>query len=223
MTTTVPTVTAPARGLAPRVLTTAGGLALATGAGLFFAGLATSPAQVSDAKTDYLASLARDPLLTQVSAVLLHYGNLLIGLGALVLPFLVRGSRGAAVTLAGALATTLVFVNTSGSLLSDWFHMEIGRQLPLDVGARLSDSVFDHVLNTLSFKPGPLTLVALLVLFAGLARAGVVGWWSLAGLVLGTAGLMFLPYDQPILPALGTLPMLATIAFAGVRTLRRPR
>jgi hypothetical protein len=101
--------------------------------------------------------------------------------------------------------------------------MEIGRQLPPEVGARLSDSVFDHTLNTLSFKPGPLLLVALVVLFTGLARAGVVGWWTVPALVLGTAGLMFLPYSVPILPAIGTLPLLAALAFAGLRTIRRAR
>ena len=64
-------------------LAVAAGVALVAGPALFFAGLATSPVQEGTDKASYIASLARDPLLTQVSAVLLHYGNLLMGVGIL--------------------------------------------------------------------------------------------------------------------------------------------
>ena len=204
-------------------LAVVGGVGLVAGAVLFFGGMLTSPAQASDAKADYLASLARNPMITQVSAVLLHYGNLLMGAGFLVLPWLVRGRRGGVLTLIGALASALALLNTSGALVSDWFHLEIGRRLGSQAGAALSDAVLAHPLFSVAFRPGPLTLVASIVLFAGLARAGVVGWWSLIGLVAGTAGLMFLPYDHPVLPALGVLPMLAVFAFAGLRVLQRVR
>ncbi len=206
---------------AGRRLTKVAGVSLVTGAALFFAGMVTSPAMASPAKVDYLASLARDPLLTQVSAVLLHYGNLAMGVGVLVLPLLVRGRRGGLLTLVGALASALALLNTSGALVTDWFHLEIGRQLPGAAGAALSDAVLSHPLFDVAFRPGPLTLVALLVLFAGLARAGVIGWWSLAGIAAGTAGLILLPYSTPLLPALGVTPMLAVFAFAGIRMLRR--
>lgn len=206
---------------AGRRLTKAAGLSLVTGAALFFAGMVTSPAMASPAKVDYLASLARDPLLTQVSAVLLHYGNLAMGVGVLVLPLLVRGRRGSLLTLVGALASALALLNTSGALVTDWFHMEIGRQLPGAAGVALSDAALSHILFDVAFRPGPLMLVAPLVLFAGLARAGVIGWWSLAAIVAGTAGLILLPYSTPVLPALGVTPLLAVFAFAGVRVLRR--
>ena len=48
------------------------------------------------ADADYIASLARDMTMTQVSALFLHYGNLFIGLGILAAPSLVRGRRGLA-------------------------------------------------------------------------------------------------------------------------------
>lgn len=207
----------------PLVLTATAGAALVVGSAAFFAGMLTSPPAASDAKVDYLASLARDPGLTQVSAVLLHYGNLLMGAGFLVLPLLVRGRRGAWAAVVGALLSALALINTSGALVTDWFHLEIGRQLSPQVGAALSDAALSHPLFDLCFRPGPLTLVATLVLFTGLARAGVIGWWSLVGIVAGTAGLLFLPYDNPVLPALGVLPMLVVFGFAGVRTLQRAR
>ena len=60
----------------------------------------------------------------------------------------------------------------------------------------------------------------MLLLFIGLSRAKVIGWWSIAGIVLGTAGLILLPYDNPVRPAIGALPMLATFVVAGSRLIR---
>ncbi|MFF5231678.1 hypothetical protein [Dactylosporangium sp. NPDC000521] len=209
--------------MAHRVLPYAAGTSLIAGAALFFAGLATSPPSSGDDKAAYLQSLAADPFQTQLSALLLHYGNLLMGVGLLALPLLVRGRRGGVVTLVGALLGALFLTEMSGALLSDWFHMEIGRNLPVEQAVALSDKVLAHPAQQLAFSPGPLVSVALLLTFVGLARAGVIGWWSLGGIVLGYAGLLFMPYDTPILPALGTLPMLAVMAFAGWRVVERAR
>ncbi|MGW9182382.1 hypothetical protein [Agromyces sp. NPDC055661] len=204
-------------------LAVAAGVALVAGPALFFAGLATSPVQEGTDKASYIASLARDPLLTQVSAVLLHYGNLLMGVGILAVPWLVRGRRGAIAAIVGAFLAAVAFLGNSGALFADWMHLELGRALELDQAASISDAVLGHGLFQLSFGIAPLISLGLLVAFAGLARAGVVGWWTLAAIVAGYAGMLFLPYDLPILPAAGALPMLAAIAFAGVRVFQRVR
>jgi hypothetical protein len=208
---------------ARRVLATAAGVSLIGGAAAFFAGLATSPVATDDSKVAYLASLARDPFQTQLSALLLHYGNLLMGVGLLAVPLLVRGRRGSIATLIGALLGALGLIQMSGALLSDWFHMEIGRALPLEQGAALSDQVLGHAAEQLAFNPGPLVSLALVITFVGVARAGVLGWWTIPAIVVGYAGMLFLPYDTPILPALGAVPMLAVLAAAGVRVIARTR
>ncbi|WP_432985519.1 hypothetical protein [Dactylosporangium sp. CA-233914] len=208
---------------APRVLPIAGGLSLIGGAACFFAGLATSPPSSGDDKASYLQSLAADPFQTQLSALLLHYGNLLMGVGLLALPFLVRGRKGAVVTIVGALLGALGLLEMSGALLSDWFHMEIGRNLPMDQAVVLSDKVLAHPAQQLAFSPGPLVSLALIVTFVGLARAGVLGWWTVPAVVLGYVGLLFMPYDIPILPAVGTVPMLAVLVAAGFRVIGRTR
>jgi hypothetical protein len=208
---------------ARRVLPVIAGGALIAGAAMFFAGLATSPPADGDTKAEYLASLARDPFLTQLSALLLHYGNLLMGVGLLAVPLLVRGRRGSVVSLVGALLGALGLLQISGSLLSDWFHMELGRNLPLDQAAMISDQVLAHPAEQLAFNPGPLVSVALLITFVGLARAGVVGWWTVPAIIAGYAGMLFLPYSTPILPAVGAVPMLAVLALAGWRTIARTR
>src|SRR5690349_5423015 len=81
---------------------------------------------------DYVASLARDTTLTQVSALLLHYANIAIGIGMLAAPSLVRGRRGRLATSIGALLAVVGFVNVSGQILADWWNMSAGRLLPLD-------------------------------------------------------------------------------------------
>jgi membrane protein implicated in regulation of membrane protease activity len=49
----------------------------------------------------------------------------------------------------------------------------------------------------------------------------VVGWWSVPAFVAGYAGMLFLPYSAPILPALGVLPLMAVLAVTGWRVLAR--
>ncbi|GAA1059173.1 hypothetical protein [Agromyces bracchium] len=206
-----------------RALAVAAGIALIAGPALFFAGLATSPVQEGDDKVSYITSLALDATLTQVSAVLLHYGNLLMGVGVLALPWLVRGTRGAVAAVIGGLLAAVALLGNSGALFADWMHLELGRAIYLETAADISDAVLAHPAFQLCFGIAPLISVGLIVAAIGLARAGVIGWWSIPALVAGYAGMLFLPYSIPILPALGTLPMLAVLVLAGVRVLGRVR
>lgn len=211
------------RNPAQRALAVAGGVALVAGPALFFAGLATSPVQDGLDKASYIESLARDSMLTQVSAVLLHYGNLLMGAGVLALPWLVRGPRGAVATVIGALLAAVALLANSGALFADWMHLELGRSLELADAADVSDAVLGHPLFQLSFGIAPLISLGLIVAAIGLVRAGVLGWWSIPAIVAGYAGMLFLPYSMPLLPALGTLPMLAVLVVAGARVFGRVR
>lgn len=229
--TTTTTTAAPARAATlarqpdrtHRALAVAGGIALVAGPALFFAGLATSPVQEGLDKASYIESLARDSMLTQVSAVLLHYGNLLMGLGVLALPWLVRGRRGAIPALIGSLLASVALLGNSGALFADWMHLELGRALELAEAAAISDAVLGHVLFQLCFGIAPLISVGLLVAAIGLARGGALGWWTIPAILAGYAGMLFLPYSMPLLPALGTLPMLAVLVLAGVRVFGRVR
>ncbi|MGP3959185.1 hypothetical protein ACTWPT_24575 [Nonomuraea sp. 3N208] len=73
-----------------RFLRRAGGAALISSPVLMFAGMMTCPPQASDAAADYVTSLARDSFLTELSAILLHYGLIAGALGALAVPRLAR-------------------------------------------------------------------------------------------------------------------------------------
>jgi hypothetical protein len=216
-------VASPARNRAHTALAVAAGISLVAGPALFFAGLATSPVQDGEDKAGYIASLAADPMLTQASAVLLHYGNLLMGVGAIAFAWLVRGKRGAIPAVIGSLLTALALLNNSGALFADWMHMELGRTLAPAEGAMISEAVYGHLPFQLSFGLAPLIAVGLIVAGVGLVRAGVLGWWVFPAIVAGQAGMLLLPYSVPILPALGVTPLLAVFVAAGLRVFGRVR
>jgi hypothetical protein len=196
--------------------------ALVAGPVLFALGMATSPQADSTAKADYIASLSRDLTLTQVSALFLHYGNLLMGLGILAAPALVRGRRGAALTALGALAAAIGFTNLSGSLLSDWWNAAAGTVAPESAVA-----IFEHVqgasLIGFWFGTEPLSLLGPLVVLVGLARAGVLGWWTVPVLVGGIVGFIVLSNGTPVVAAAAILVGLSPVAVIGTRVLQRAR
>jgi hypothetical protein len=172
----------------------AGG-ALIAGSVLWTAGLATSPPQDSMAAADYIAALARDEGLTALSALLLHYGNIVLGLGWLAAAALVRGRRGRIAALVGGLVATLGLVSVAGNVLFDFWTGEIGRRLPMDTAVALFESVNG---SGGMAAVGTVTLLGLLgpfVAYAGLARAGVIGWWLFAPAVVAFAASAAVPFS----------------------------
>ena len=229
MSTVVPTISttaepaAEATSPAPRVLTRLAGAALPAGSVLFAAGILTSPIATGDDRGSYLESLGRDPGLTQLSALLLHYGNLFLGVGALALPLLVRGRRGWLPTLIGALLSALALFGTSGALFSDWMHMELARTVPMDQAVTVSENVLSAPLFQLAFGLDPLLLLGLPLVVLGLCRAGVLGWWALGSVVAGTVLLPFSPASGNLVPAAAFVLIQLPLAVAGVRLIARAR
>ncbi|WP_336923141.1 hypothetical protein [Aquipuribacter sp. SD81] len=213
----------PARSAPPRAMRLAGASALVAGPLLFVAGMVTSPDMAGEGAADYVTSLARDEVLTQVSALFLHYGNLLMGLGFLAAPLLVRGRRGRGLTVLGALVSAVAFLNQAGALLSDWWIMELGRTLDLAQAAALSESALAHPLLQVWFGTEVLCAVGPVLLLAGLARAGVLHWVTVPWLVLGVVGGFALGGTQPLLLAGLLLVALAPFALIGVRLFQRVR
>jgi hypothetical protein len=196
--------------------------ALVAGPVLFALGMATSPQAASTDKADYIASLSRDLTQTQVSALLLHYGNLLMGLGILGAPSLVRGRRGQALTAVGALAAALGFTNLSGTLMSDWWNAATGLLAP-DRAPAILEHVLGAGLGQLWFGTQPLSLLGPVLVLVGLARAGVVGWWTLPVLVVGIVGFIALSNGTPVVAAAAILAGLSPLVLIGIRLVRRSR
>ncbi|MGY1600678.1 hypothetical protein [Geodermatophilus sp. SYSU D00815] len=218
-----PSATTPrtARSAGSLLLPIAGG-ALILGSLLYAAGMATSPPQDSMADADYIEALARDPGQTALSALLLHYGNIAMGLGWLAAPALVRGRKGRIPAVVGALMAVLGSVSVAGMVLFDFWTGAVGRELPFDTAVDL--------FGTVSAAPalgivGTITLFGLLgplVVYAGLARAGVTGWWLLAPAVAALAlsfALTFSPLPYAGFALISAVPA----AVVGLRMIQRNR
>jgi hypothetical protein len=201
----------------------AGALALVAGPLLWAAGMFTSPPQDSMADADYISSLARDTTMTQVSALFLHYGNLVIALGILAGPGLVRGLRGMRLVVAGALATAIGFANVSGMVLSDWWNASAGTHLSSEQAVEVFRGFKGGTLLPFWDGTEPLSLVGPLLVLAGLARAGVLGWWTTGLFVAGVAGLMVFGATSPLVAAAFVLVGFSTFALIGLRLLQRSR
>lgn len=208
---------------ASRPLRYAAAIALVSGPLLWAAGMLTSPEQASMADTDYISSLARDFTMTEVSALFLHYGNLFLGLGILAAPSLVRGRRGGRLVVWGSLLAALGFTNMSGMILADWWNASLGTLLPLDRAAEVFAMVKSAPLLPLWNGSEMFCLVGPLLLLAGLARAGVVGWYALALMVGGVVGLVFVPGTLMWVAALAVLVGFSPFALVGLRVLQRLR
>ena len=220
MTTSAPTaVERPARSAGSLLLPIAGG-ALIAGSLLYVAGLATSPPANSMENADYIASLARDPGQTALSALLLHYGNMALGLAWLAVPTLVRGRKGRIPTLVGALMSAIGLVTVAGFVLYDFWTGGIGREL--DAGT--AEALFDSV----NADPG-LAVVGLVTVFGllgplvgyiGLARAGVTSWWLVAPVVAAlaaSAAMEFQPLPFAAFALVGAVPAFVV----GLRIIQR--
>jgi hypothetical protein len=215
------TAPAPARSAGSLLLPLAGG-ALIAGSLLYAAGLATSPPQASMAPADYIESLARDEGRTALSALLLHYGNLAMGLAWLAAPALVRGRRGRIGTVVGALMAALGLATVAGNVLFDFWTGAIGREL--DAGTALG------LFETVAASPGvaivgTVTLFGLLgpfVVLGGLARAGVTSWWLLAPAVAAFAASAALTFE-PLLYAGFALVGAVPLVLVGLRMIQRTR
>lgn len=172
------TGTEPADRSTNRVPTILGGVAAAVAPLLFLAGAATSPPQDDMSSRGYVDSLGDNPLLTAVSANLFHYSWVLFAFGAIAALGLVRGRRGRALTTIGALAAAFGSIQFTGLLYGDWVLEALDNTLSLDQAT----SIFDHYSGTASISIWLLSakvfgLLGFPLLFAGLARAGVMSWW----------------------------------------------
>lgn len=186
MTTTLPTSTttgAAEHGVLGstlrRPVSLIGGAAMLVSPLLMVGGILTSPPQTSRAMDDYIESLARDPFLSSVSATLLHYGWVAMALGLLVAMTLVRGRRGRILALVGGLAGGFTTVQMSALMLNDYFLSALGNTLVIGDAVKVADAMMvdGDLASQLWWQSGKLAILLPVLLYAGLARAGVISWW----------------------------------------------
>ncbi|MGQ7297972.1 hypothetical protein [Quadrisphaera sp. KR29] len=203
-------------------LTALAGGALLTGAVLFTAGMVTSPPQASESTADYLAGFAAAPVQTQVSAALLHFGNLGTALGLLAVPALPRVRRGALLATAGALLSALGALVLSGWVMFDFIGLQLALQVPAEQAVSVYDATFASPFFAYAGILQAFAVLGNLAVLVGLVRAGVLRWWWAAVPVLTVPLLAAVPFNPLLhgaLTAVGVLPWCAV----GVVLLRRAR
>ena len=176
------------------------------------------------APADYIESLARDEGRTALSALLLHYGNIALGLAWLAAPALVRGRRGRIGTVVGALMAALGLVTVAGNVLFDFWTGAIGRELEagtalalFEIGERARPGVAVVGTVTLFGLLGPL------VALGGLARAGVTSWWLLAPAVAALVASTALTFEPLLYAGFAARRRRARWSLVGLRMIQRNR
>ena len=163
----------------------------------------TTPPQTSDSNEAYVASLAADPTMTAISANFYHYSLVLSTFAALAAIGLVRGRRGRGLAVVGGLLAAFGAIQLSGLVYNDWWLAALGNELSVDRAAELFGTMGDPSVTVWLITGQLLPFLGFPVLYAGLARAGVISWWlvpvslfpmvafgligGVAGLVVGTA------------------------------------
>ena len=227
MTTSLTTPTVPTRDDRPvrsagaRLLPIAGG-ALIAGSLLYVGGMAASPPQDSMENADYIAALARDEGRTALSAMLLHYGNMALALAWLAAPALVRGRRGGATTIVGTLLSAIGLVTVTGLVMFDHWTGAIGRELEPGTALALFEDVSGSPALAVASTLMLFGLLGPLVIYAGLARAGVTSWWLFAPAVAALVASMATPFS-PVLFGAYALVGAVPAGVIGLRMIQRSR
>ncbi|GAA1030272.1 hypothetical protein GCM10009557_21660 [Virgisporangium ochraceum] len=146
---------------------------------LMVGGMLTSPPQNSNSARDYLASLARDWDLSILSANLFHYAWVLLAVAVPAALALLRGARGRTPASVGVVGTAVGAVQMSGLLFSDWTSAAMPTIVSLDEAVLVFDKVnADPSMAAWLLSAKVLAILMPVVLMAGLARNGTVGWWT---------------------------------------------
>jgi hypothetical protein len=160
------------------------------GAGvLILAGVLIGPWQPDDSLRTYLLTYAAEPVRAQTSAVVLHFGFLLLLPTILGLAMVTQQARilnriglGLGILGAGTLP---------GLLIVDFYDIAIGQMLPIEQGIALEEKVESMSGQLIIFLPTIVgLLVALILLGIAAWRVGFAPWWSPALVVAG----FILPY-----------------------------
>jgi hypothetical protein len=190
---------------------------------LLLGAMLTSPPQADDSDAAYLASLAKDETLSIVSANFFHYYWVAIALAVPAALTLLRGPRGRTLTVLGVVATMFGAVQMSGMLFSDWVFAALPNVAGLDAAVTVFEQINSSVSMNVWLRTGVLLgIVMPAVLMAGLARNGVVGWWTVpVALLPMVAGPMVGAMAGPVVGSVAGALCCAPLALLGVRLFTR--
>lgn len=161
----------------------AGGLSLIGAGALTRLGVLISPRSADGEIAAYLAA----PLRTQISAILLHFGYLLLVPGAFAIAALLR-TRAVALGHIGLCLLVIGGATISGLLVTDFYGLALGEALPLQQAEAISEAAFTWGAIVIALPGIVGTSLGLLLMLVALWRAGHVPVWIPVAYVAGVAG-----------------------------------
>lgn len=195
------------------------GYSLITAAVLIVAAEATTPETGNENTTAELVRVFADnPTQTQVSAVLLHFGALLVLPGIVGLLGLTR-LRAVRLAHVGAFLAFLGFASLAGNVVVDFFHLSAGLELTPAEATRYMDATEALPGAAAFIVPAFLgSFVGLLLLFIAIGRAGELAWHWVALVAVGLALIVLAPSQAAMVA--GFVAVAGGLAAAGARLLR---
>ena len=121
----------------------------------------------------------------------------------------------------GTLAAVLTMLNISGAVKDDWWRMEIRQTVPMEVAVRISDAVDASALLAPWRDVSMIGFLGLVLVYVGLARAGVIGWWAPAVYGVPLVGMFTVPVSLTLVYGLVFTALFAPLAVVGVRAIQR--
>jgi hypothetical protein len=160
---------------------------------LILAGLLTGVWEKDDSVAAVMQTYLVDPTRSQVSAVLLHFGYLLLLPSALGLAIV---SHEAPRLRAAGLVCAMIGLSTlPGLLVIDFYGLAMVHTLPLEQAVRVEEQVGTYPGTLVIFLPTMAGLVLSFVLLTVAAwRVGFAPWWSAMALMTGLVALTTIRY-----------------------------
>ncbi|HTU14945.1 MAG TPA: hypothetical protein VMF31_07090 [Solirubrobacterales bacterium] len=145
---------------------------------LMVVGFAVTPWESEQTSRAYHDTLAANADQSQVAAVFLHFGYLLLvpaafGIMSLLAP------RGGWLLKIGGVISVFGMATLPGLLVTDSYDLAMAQELPRDVSVRVTDAAGELPLSMIMTLPAVLGVVlGMILLFVALWRAGEVAVWS---------------------------------------------
>lgn len=160
----------------------AAGIAIPLGGALMIVSTFFDPHSVEPEPRGMFVAYGADRAGADIAATILHYGMAAFGVGLLLAGLALAARRGRGLAIAGGLLGALGFVNMSGAVLSDWYDAYNASVFGPDRAMEISNAAGDMPALGMGWMlPGVAgCVVGPILLGIGLARAGVLAWWTVA-------------------------------------------
>jgi len=182
---------------------------------LMVLGFGVTPWESEQTSRAYHDTLAANADQSQVAAVILHFGYLLLvpaafGIMSLLAP------RGGWLFKIGGVLSVVGMATLPGLLITDAYDLAMARELPRDVSVQVTDKVGELPLAMIMSLPAVVgTIFGMILLFVALWRAGEISVW--VPVLVSTGWIVSFASFGLVTIVIGGTVMLAGFVLAAIR------